>query len=309
MLEFAKLACVLAEAIGRKGAVGKDYEDACGQAWSQLGNANKVVARFRAAETAFDRAKLHFDKGSGAPDLIATFWEMFAGLRRSQRRFAEAADSLRQAQEYRERDGKIEDLAKCFICQAINYSYMPDPERAVERAQLAVRLLPGDADQKLIYSAVHALVFNLVDAGRSPEAAECLAEAEDLLDLQREPLLEAKRIWLRGHLDVGLGLPTAEVHFKRAARVFERHGMLYEQGMVLLELALFYAVSNRDDELSATLGEILPVFKTLRIRREAMMARLLARVPRQRREVQRTTLLRLYLLLRNSPAPPRKPKS
>jgi hypothetical protein len=42
MLEFAKLACALAEAIGRRGSEGKDYDDACAEAWAQLGNANKV---------------------------------------------------------------------------------------------------------------------------------------------------------------------------------------------------------------------------------------------------------------------------
>jgi tetratricopeptide (TPR) repeat protein len=308
MLEFARLACLLAEAMGPRDAAGKDYEDACGEAWSQLGNSNKVVARFRAAETAFNRAKLHLDKGSGAPEILATFWEMFAGLKRAKRRFVEAADALRQAQEYRERVGDIEGLAKCFICQAINYSYIPDPEKAVERAQLAVQLLPGDADQKLIYSAVHTLVSNLVDAGRPAEAAECLLEAEELLDSQRDPLLQARRTWLRGHLDVALGLPTAEVLFKKAARAFEKANLQYEQAQILLELALFYAVDNRDQELSSTINAILPIFKALGIRREAMMARLLARVPRQRREVQRATLLRLYLLVRNSPAPPRKPK-
>jgi tetratricopeptide (TPR) repeat protein len=306
MLEFAKLACTLAEALGRRGSQGAEYEDACAVAWTQLGNANKVVARFRAADNAFGQARLHLDKGSGNPDLIANFWELFAGLRRNQRRFEEAADALRLSQEYRERAGKIEGLAKCLISQAINYSYTPDPEKAVERAQMAVRLLPGDADPKLIYSAVHTLVFNLVDAGRPDEAAECLLEAEELLDSQKDPLLAARRTWLRAHLDVAFGLASAEVHFKKAARTFERYSMHYEQAQVLLQLALFYCAKNRDRELDETLDAILPVFKVLGIRREALMCRLLARVPRQRREVQRATLMRLFLLMRHSPPPPRR---
>jgi tetratricopeptide (TPR) repeat protein len=308
MLEIAKLACRLAEALIRRGACGADWEDACGEAWSQLGNANKVLARFRAAEIAFDRANEHLDKGSLRPDLFAWLWEVIGGLRRNQRRFAEASEALMKSQEYRQKDGNIENLARCFVCQAINYSYTPDPEKAVERAQMAVRMLPGDADDTLIYSAVHALVFNLVDAGRPEEAAECLLEAEDLLSLN-DPLLEAKHMWLRGHLDVGLGLATAEIHFKKSARVFEKYSMHYEQAQVLLELSLLYANSNRDSELIDIIDKILPIFKVLGIRREAMMARLLARVPRQRREVRRATLLRLYFLVRNSPAPPRKPKS
>ena len=306
MLDFAKLACTLAEALGRRGSQGAEYEDACAAAWSQLGNANKVVARFRAAEKAFDQAKLHLDKGSGAPDLLANFWELFAGLRRNQRRFEEAADALRLSLEYRERAGKIVDLAKCLICQAINYSYTPDPEKAVERAQMAVRLLPGDADPKLIYSAIHTLVFNLVDAGRPDEAAECLLEAEEILDSQNDPMLAARRSWLRAHLDVAFGLASAEVHFKKAARAFERYDMHYEQAQVLLQLAVFYSTKNRDRDMYETLEAILPVFKVLGIRREALMCRLLARVPRQRREVQRATLTRLFLLMRNSPPPPRR---
>lgn len=306
MLEFAKLACTLAEALGRRGSQGAEYEDACAAAWTQLGNANKVVARFRAAENAFGQAGLHLEKGSGDPDLHANLWELFAGLRRNQRRFEEAADALRQSQDYRERAGKIEGLAKCLICQAINYSYMPDPEKAVERAQMAVRLLPGDADPKLIYSAVHTLVSNLVEAGRPDEAAECLLEAEELLDSQSDPLLAARRTWLRGNLDLAFGLASAEVHFKKAARTFERYSMHYEQAQVLLQLALFYSAKNRDRDMYETLDAILPVFKVLGIRREALMCRLLARVPRQRREVQRATLTRLFMLMRNSPPPPRK---
>jgi hypothetical protein len=78
---------------------------------------------------------------------------------------------------------------------------------------------------------------------------------------------------------------------------------------VLLELALFYCANNRDDDLYETIDTILPVFEVLGIRRESLMCRLLARVPRQRREVQRATLLRVMLLIRYSPAPPRKPSS
>ena len=309
MLEFAKLACTLAQALGRRGSQGAEYEDACTAAWIQLGNANKVVARFRAAENAFDQAGLHLEKGSGDLDLHANFWQLFAGLRRNQRRFEEAADWLRQSLEYRERAGKIEGVAKCLICQAINYSYMPDPEKAVERAQMAVRLLPGDADPKLIYSAVHTLVSNLIEAGRPDEAAECLLEAEELLDSQSDPLLAARRTWLRGNLDLAFGLASAEVHFKKAARAFERYNLHYEQAVVLLQLALFYSTKNRDREMAETLEAIRPVFEALGIRREALMCRLLARVPRQRREVQRATLTRLFLLMRNSPPPPRRPGS
>jgi len=306
MLEFANLACKLAQAIGRRGTHGPVYEDACVAAWIQLGNANKVLSRFRAAETAFDRARLHLEKSSGTPALAALFWETFGGLRRNQRRFSEAAEALCQAQSFLEQSGKPEELARCFICQAINYSYMPDPEKAAERAQMAVRLLPGDADPKLIYSAVHTLVFNLVDAGRPDEAAECLLEAEEILDSQNDPLLAAKRTWLRAHLDVAFGLASAEVHFKKAARAFERYDLHYEQAQVLLQLALFYSTKNRDRDMYETLDAILPVFKVLGIRREALMCRLLARVPRQRREVQRATLMRLFLLMRNSPPPPTK---
>ena len=309
MLEIAKLACRLAEALSLRGSEGADFEDACGEALSQLGNAHKVLARFRSAELAFDRAKEHLDRGSLNPELFAWLWELIGGLRRNQRRFAEATEALARSQEYRQQAGNIEDLARCFVCQAINYRYTPEPEKAVVCAQRAVRMLPGDADIKLIYSAIHTLVGCLIDAGRAPEASECLLEAEDLLDSQKDPLLVARRTWLRGELDVALGLSTAEVHFKKAVEAFDKHNMHYEQAQVLLQLSLLYSNSNRDSDLIETIDKILPIFKALGIRREAMMARLLARVPRQRREVQRATLLRLYLLLRNSPAPPRKPKS
>jgi len=308
MLEIAKLACRLAEALSLRGAEGADFEDACGEACSQLGNAHKVLARFRSAELAFDRAKEHLNKGSLRPELFAWLWELIGGLRRNQRRFAEAAEALASSQEYRQQAGDSAGLARCFVCQAINYRYAPEPEKAVVCAQKAVRMLPADADSKLIYSAIHALVSSLIEAGRPTEAAECLLEAEDLLDPTVDPLLGAKRAWLRGSLDVSLGLhATAEVHFKKSAKIFAKHDMHYEQAQLLLELALLYAVTNRDRELGDTVSATLPVFKTLGIRREAMMTRLLARVPRQRREVQRATLLRLLLLVRNSPAPPRKP--
>jgi tetratricopeptide (TPR) repeat protein len=309
MLEIAKLACRLAEALSLRGSEGPDFEDACGEASSQLGNAHKVLAQFRSAELALDRAKAHLERGSLRPELFAWFWEVIGGLRRNQRRFTEATEALARSQEYRHQAGDIADLARCFICQAINYRYTPEPEKAVVCAQKAVRMLPGDADIKLIYSAIHTLVACLIDAGRAPEGAECLLEAEDLLDSQKDPLLVARRTWLRGELDVALGVPTAEFHFKKAAEAFDKYNMHYEQAQVLLQLSLLYSNANRDRDLIETIDKILPIFKALGIRREAMMARLLARVPRQRREVQRATLLRLYLLLRNSPAPPRKPKS
>jgi tetratricopeptide (TPR) repeat protein len=307
MLDFAKLACRLAESLGRSGVAGADFEDACAEAWSQSANANKVVARFRQSETDFDRARLHLAKGSGRPALSARFWELFGGLRRNQRRFAEAADALQCARAFWKQTMDKASLAGCLVCEAINYRYMAEPDKAVKCAQLAAHMLPADADPKVMYSAVHTFVACLIDAGRPTEAAECLLESEDLFDSQKDPLLEARRTWLRGELDVALGLSTAEIHFKKAVRAFAKHGMGYEQAQILLQLALLYASTNRDRDLVDTIDKIVPIFQTLGIRREAMMARLLLRVPRQRRELQRATLLRIFLFIRSSAPPPRRP--
>jgi tetratricopeptide (TPR) repeat protein len=263
MLEIAKLACRLAEALSLRGSEGPDFEDACGEARSQLGNAHKVLAQFRSAELALDHAKTHLDRGSLHSELFAWLWELIGGLRRNQRRFAEAAEALAKSQEYRQQAGNIEDLARCFVCQAINYRYAPEPEKAVVCAQKAVRMLPGDADPKLIYSTIHALVSSLIEAGRPNEAAECLLEAEDLLDPTVDPLLGAKRAWLRGSLDVALGLhTTAEVHFKKSAKIFTKHGMHYERAQIFLELALLYAATNRDRELNETISATLPASRS-----------------------------------------------
>jgi tetratricopeptide (TPR) repeat protein len=301
MLNFADLACRLAEALAsRSRHTSRELQDVRGEAWLHFGNAQKVLAMFKEAEDSLANARAHLENGTGKhPDVEALLWEVYAGLRRNQRRFNEAVGCVEQAAKLHAKSGNVENIARSYVSKAILRGYMGEPEEAVRCAHRALRLLHGSADPHLAYAAVHVLAWNLIDSGKSHEAFECLLEAEELFDAHREPLLAARRTWLRGHLDVSLGLySTAEIYFKKAATVFERYNLPYETAVVLLELGHLYALQDRSEDLCSLAEQILVVFKLLGIEREDLMARLLLKSVRVKKDFRAIAIARVTRLVR-----------
>ena len=121
--------------------------------------------------------------------------------------------------------------------------------------------------------ARHNLIFFLAELGRFPEAQRLYREARPLYRSFNEPWVQNRRRWVRGKIARGLGqLRQAETQFLAARDGFVAEGIPYDTALVSLELALLYAEQGRTGELKRLAAEMVPIFASRHIHREALAA-------------------------------------
>jgi hypothetical protein len=116
MHHYARLACVLADALQLEGA---DFQDAKGEAWIQLGVVFRILGHLQSSLQAFASAEEELSNGSLRPDLQARLFEWRASLYRDWRKFDEAEKSLATAVAWHSRSGSLADSHRCLISLAI----------------------------------------------------------------------------------------------------------------------------------------------------------------------------------------------
>ncbi|HVR97625.1 MAG TPA: hypothetical protein VMW27_13485 [Thermoanaerobaculia bacterium] len=284
MEERASLALSVAgqlDAVAAGGA--RELQDLRAKACAHLGNAFRIRGRFAAAERALARARVHWFESFRDAVLEATILEFTATLLESRRDFHGALEQLEQACAIHRERGDNPALVQTLIKAGIVWGYANRPATAVRLLRQALGLIEVDRDPRLAWIALHALTWNLVDAGYPEEALAVHHANEDLAQHARSPLMELKAIWLQGHMAAALGQhETAERRLVQARYGYEEREMPYEAALVSLELAVLYARTGRFAELDGLTGEILPIFQTLGIEPEAAATVLLHRSVVQR---------------------------
>jgi hypothetical protein len=115
------------------------------------------------------------------------------------------------------------------------------------------------------------LMALLIEAGKHAEAEVVLPEVRSLAKEQHNPLDLLRLTWAEGRIALGLGrLGAAEAAFRDAQREFFERGMGYDAALASLDLAILYAQEERTVELKQLASEILPVFQSREVHREAM---------------------------------------
>src|SRR5262249_15698707 len=80
-----------------------------------------------------------------------------------------------------------------------------------------------------------------------------------------------RRAWVEGRIARGLGqVAEAEALFVVARDGFLAEGIPYDTALVALELALIYAEQGRSAELKRLAAELVPIFSSQQIHREAL---------------------------------------
>ena len=159
----------------------------------------------------------------------------------------------------------------------------PIPAATAEQSPVTAALLDAGQEPRLTFIALHALAWNLADAGYPEEALEVHHASGELAGHARSSLVDLKVAWLQGHLAAALGRDVmAERELSRALYGYEGLEMPYEAALVSLELAVLYARCGLFGELERLTGEILPIFQSLGIEPEAHATVLLRRSAIQR---------------------------
>ena len=248
-------------------------ESAKARAWASLGNALRVLADFRQAELAFGEAEAHLENGWHDPLDEALLLEYKASLRRAQRRFDEALELLNAAialyREIKEPHGQ----GRATMAKGLVLRYSGEPEAASALFRESLLLLDSGEEPRLFALNHSNLIGSLLDSGRVQEAAELIPKTRKLLAEFGKRTDERRLRWLEGICAVHLGkTAAAEAIFLELIDAFTKDRHAYDVALVSLELAALYARQGRTADVKRLASEMLPVFQSYEIHREALAA-------------------------------------
>jgi hypothetical protein len=105
------------------------------------------------------------------------------------------------------------------------------------------------------------------------EARDLYRETRPLYRDFGEPFIQNRRQWLKGKIARGMGRTIrAEALFLKAREGFLAEGIPYDTALISLELATLYAEQGRTADLKRLAEEIVPIFASRKIHREALAA-------------------------------------
>ena len=247
---------------------GRILSDLRGEAWSHLANSLRVAGRLREAERAFGAAERFLAGGTRLPSLRAELLRRKASLYSHQRKFKQAIALTAEAAEIFRDLGLSEDVGSCLVKRAIFTGYSGRPEEALRLLVDVLRSIPKDGD--LARQAIQAAARFSLDAGRPEEGLALLVEHRQMMETSA-PVALLRLSWLHGELAHALRLYRAsEVYLLEARKGFSELEMPYEVALVCLELAAVYGETGRQKELRGLAAEMLPIFESLRVKRETL---------------------------------------
>jgi tetratricopeptide (TPR) repeat protein len=247
------------------------------RAWAYLGNALRVLGELWSDESAFRRADEHLGASmTGNPHVRAEVLDLKGSLRRAQRRFGEAEELADEAQALYQESADDHGVGISLVKKAKILEERGEPERAIALLAAAVLGIDGRRWPRLLLCTRHNLAFLLTTAERYDEAAALLPEVRWLSEDLGNPVDLVRLRWVEGRIALGLGeSEAAERALREVQRQFFERQMGYDAALVSLDLAALYAREGRTAEQKALAVEIMPVFESREVNREALAALLM----------------------------------
>lgn len=248
-------------------------EDLRARAWAHIGNAQRVRSDLAGAHQAFAYARDHLRKGTQDPVELAILLDLEASLKKDQRYFHDACCLLRKVVRIFLRHGDRHRAGRSLVKLSTVHHAASNLEDALVMLRRSLDLLDLEREPRLRLYAQHNLISYLTEAGRFAEAREVYQDARPLYREFPEPWAQSRRKWVRGRILRGLGHAARAESLLLAARDgFLDEGVPYDTALVSLEIATLYAEQGRTAELKCLAEEMLPIFSSLHIHREALAA-------------------------------------
>ncbi|HEX5760698.1 MAG TPA: hypothetical protein VF121_16035 [Thermoanaerobaculia bacterium] len=276
-VSFAELAVRIADLLPGEAYDPHWVNDLRAKSWAYLGNARRVLGELWSADEAFRRSDVFLAKSmTGQLKVRAEVCDLKASLRRSQRRFGEALSLLDEAVGIFSEAGDRHRVGRSLINKASVLEEQGELEGAIRLLHEANALLDAGREPRLVFCSHLNLVVLLIAASSHEAAENQLPELRRLALDQRNPLDLVRVAWAEGRIALGLGRRgAAEAAFRDVQREFFERGMGYDAALVSLDLAMLYAQEGCTAELKQLAAEILPVFESREVHREAMAALLM----------------------------------
>lgn len=257
----------------------KDYygasllEDLRARTWAFIANACRLRSDLQAAEDAFARAHVSLRNGTQDPMERALLLDLEASLRRDQRRFTEAERLLQRAISIFLQCDQAHRAGRSLVNLSTVHLHSGEPEKGIPLLFQAIGLIDPEQEPRLLLCARHNLIDNLVESGRYLEAQGLYRVSRSLYRSFPDAWSQNRRKWVKGKIARGLGqADQAESLFLAARDGFVGEGIPYDTALVSLELATLYAEQGRPGDLKRLAREMVPIFSSLNIHREALAA-------------------------------------
>ncbi len=272
-LDLARLGVEIAERLDGKVYGVERVRDMAARAWAALGGAQRIRGDFHDAEASFVRAEQRLKQGTG--DLVekAHMLLLKASLRGNQQRFREAFQLLDRVTSLGRRCEDDHLCGKALIMRGFLLGLANDPEAAIRHLTEGLAKVDPETDPRLVIVAQHNLTLYLAEGGRYREAMSLLESARPLYYQVGDQMSLLRLRWVEGKIASALG------HFNEAeellrgvqAELIERE-LGYDAALLSLDLATIYASQGRSAEMRRLAEEMIPIFKSRDIHREAIAA-------------------------------------
>jgi len=271
-LHWAHLAQIAATACPVEAVGGPTFlADLQARAWGAFGNAQRICGNLLEAEEAMVVALQRCAAGTGCSRLRSLLLSQVSSLYCFQRRFDRALAAIEEAEALCRETSDTQLLATCLTSRAIILIYAGKAEDAIVPLNQAVPLIDGTEDPYLLLAAHHNLARCYIDLDRPEEALSLLCEARDLYRECGDPMISLNATWLEGQLLHEVGHShNSEAALLRARRGFIEQGLAYEAALVCLDLAEVYSSLGDLESVRRVVSEALPIFRSMRIGREAL---------------------------------------
>ena len=175
------------------------------------------------------------------------------------------------------------------------------PEEAIPKLRDLLSRFSPSADDRLVVCAHHSLVTALVDADLVAEAMSHFQEISSIYERHGDFSTQTRRLWLEGRLMVQLGREEEAIKSLTAARrAFLERGIGYDAALVSLELAALHLGRGEAEAVKRLAEEMLPIFRSRDVHREAMAALLLFQQAARNEALSRELLTALSSYLRRA---------
>jgi len=268
-----RLAIDVAEHLGPEENGPGARETAKTRAWAWLANILRVQGHFQQAEVAFQTAELYLAGSWLDPLDEALLLELRGALRRGQRRFAEAVELLDAAIAIYREVNEPHLHGRALAIQGLALQYMGDYAAAADRFRRSLFLADGVREPRLLVGSQYNLIHCLEESGQIAEAAELISEAKRMMEQVGKPSDLLRLRWAEGRIDASQGRPgAAEKTLREVRRAFLDAGLVFDAALVSLDLALVYLRQRRAEETKRLVAEMIPVFQSREVHREALAA-------------------------------------
>jgi len=271
--ELAELAVTVAESLSPMVYSPGLVQDLKARAWAHLGNAHRVLSDFRSAEQCFQVAESHLARGTGDRLERARLLDLKASLRNYQGRSEEATSLLNRAIAIYQRSGQGHLLGRALLNKGHVTMWAGDLETAIALLRQGLALVDGKRDAKLLVTSHHNLAYVLNELGQHREALAIVSRTRQLYLEMGDRLNLLRLEFLEGQIAMALGrLEQAEGIFREVRRSFGEKEMAFDAALATLDLAGVYARQGRSAEMQGLAQEMLPIFKSRELHREAIAA-------------------------------------